>query len=853
MDILITDDSGNVPLVEQRIVQKDDWIVLNGSMTGIPIEAMDYRSHRPSEHRATGPTGVFLDMEWGLDMDWYNRDACWRPYIPLRPEEAGGEPLSDTSSDWFFDFDMTTPYNHLSTGVFIVPEATRDQIHADITKWAWCVEDICSNDPFPPNTTRPPNFDLGTLMHSFSTLEELQAAGGICKRTAVDFLGFLAWWTASVSRWDASLDRHVIAIIKALQLDRFRRRGILIDLERHWQEINLPNLLQHRVPVAYPWTSTLASMPRFTSLSPRVLMAYDQTRSTLTREVHSSELHGLSSDFAIIKRFDHYFQELHAGGRPDPDVEFDDDWSYFIVDFQGWSCRQIPLRVARRYYLHFASSVNSGNLSSTVLFRRWEPLDNFSLEQPLPISVMEDVEESSVVRETREIRELHKYNHAPVDGAHFDLDGRPCYSTQSTDNFIRDKLKRRSRHPGDSTSRRWLQQMTDDQAHFTSASLDISSRGTRSSHPASRLSSDTCSRDHSASPRQRIYPQRRGNSPPDNAVLRQRAIARLRESCAVMMHVDTVWIMPLELDWDLSFLNDSFLLFPDSRTLTRLRYWAVCNPSITDARSLLELAISRNMKFVMATKLSDLKNFKPTATPELSELTKRTYEAGFQEEHLKDINGGAAFRDQYMGKLADILRRPHARALISMGGATAWIAKRYGGSSLVQRFLEGPSAQVTIHHRGAVVSSLFCDETLFHDQVSAQEENLVHGFVSAENPDHHRWLFPTTEILDDYCHHWRGEWTTGCDLIFHNIAKALEQGTAKPMTRKNWKSYLHSPNHGDRRPEVVLTPAHFAKADELLREFPDIWHGKRVADITIPVRFVPSGANQGGFVTDAQV
>jgi len=72
------------------------------------------------------------------------------------------------------------------------------------------------------------------------------------------------------------------------------------------------------------------------------------------------------------------------------------------------------------------------------------------------------------------------------------------------------------------------------------------------------------------------------------------------------------------------------------------------------------------------------------------------------------------------------------------------------------------------------------------------------------------------------------------------------------MTRKGWKSYLHSANHGDRRPEVVLTPAHFAKADEMLHDFPDSWHGKRVTDIVIPIHFDPSGANQGGFVADAQ-
>ena len=178
-----------------------------------------------------------------------------------------------------------------------------------------------------------------------------------------------------------------------------------------------------------------------------------------------------------------------------------------------------------------------------------------------------------------------------------------------------------------------------------------------------------------------------------------------------------------------------------------------------------------------------------------------------------------------------------------MGGPTAWIAKRYGGPSIVQRFMDGPSAQVTVHHRGAVTSSLFYDDPMFHDQISAQEENLVHGFVPAENPEHHRWLFPTTEIMEDYCNHWCGEWTQGCDLIFQNIAKGLERGTAKPMTQKGWKAYLHSPNHGTRCPAVVLTSTHFVRADELLQGFPEAWHGKRIADISVPIPFGLSDGN----------
>ena len=409
------------------------------------------------------------------------------------------------------------------------------------------------------------------------------------------------------------------------------------------------------MPIAYPWSPTLASTPRFTSLSPHVLLAYDQACRAAAREVHSDNLPDLSSDFALIRRFDHYFQELHGEGRPDPNVEFDDDWLYFIVDFQGWSHRQIPLHLVRRYYLLFASSVSVEGQSNVVLFHRWEPLDNFSATQPLSPAIMEDVKESSVVREIGEIRELHKYNHAPVDGSHFDLEGRPFYLACPPDSSRRDN-RGELQHAIEPSLRQWLRQMADDRSRYTPSPSDNSGRGSRTSHPVSRLSSGRRSRGRSASPRQRTYPCCRESSPLDSTALRQRAVARLCECSAVITHADTVWTMPSDLGWNLAFLNRSFLLFPDSRTLTRLHYWAICDSNVMDVRSLLDLAIVRNMRFVMAMKLSDLRIFRPSAAPGLSELTKRTYEAGFQEEHLRDINGGAAFRDQYMGKLADILR-----------------------------------------------------------------------------------------------------------------------------------------------------------------------------------------------------
>ncbi|KIJ92329.1 hypothetical protein K443DRAFT_135317 [Laccaria amethystina LaAM-08-1] len=813
MDILFTDELGNVPSAEFRTIGQTDWIALNGSASAIPVEAMEYRSNVRRDQRSKGPTGVYLEMEWALDLDWYDHNSSWRPYIPLKLDDLCEPAVSKSGHDWFFDFEMSTPWEELSTGVFIVPEDTRATIDGDLLNLTGCIDEITSNHPFPSNSARPPRYDMGLLLRAFDSSEELQVAGCAARRTAVDYLGFLSWWTSSISGWDTELDHHIVAYLKEIQLDRFRKRGVLVDLERDWRHINISNFVRHRVPVAYPWSSSLAVSPRFTILSRIVLQVYDEQRQAAEEELLSSALQGLDNEVATMLRFDHFFQDVGADGRPDPDMEFNDDWRYYVVDFQGWSRRSVPLCVAKEYYVRFGSAIGHEDGSTMVLFRRWEPMDNVTTS-PQAAQPMSMDGSTSMVRGSLEIRELHRSKHAPELGSPFDWNGQSTSRREPFQILSRPLRSRnfQSRNNSSSNSRRWLAQMSTMNNSSEESSL-IEFRPSPSHSPR---------RNRSASPRPHTYRQRRGASP----ILRRQAVETLQEVGAVITYDGSVWNAPPGLEWNVTFYHESVILFPDARTLTRLRYWAITNPEISHMRHLLDLAIARNMRFVMATKIGDLKSFKPAVTSDLAELTKRTYEAGFQEEHLKDFNGGASFRDQYS-----------IWALISMGGPTAWIAKRYGGQAIIQRFMDGPSTQVTVHHRGAVASSVFFEDPLFHDQISAQEENLVHGYVPAENPEHQRWLFPTTDIMEDFCDHWRGEWTEGCDSIFHHIAKSLDRGTAKPLTRKGWRSYLHSTNHGARGPPVYLTPAHFTKVDDLLLAFSDPWHGKRIADISFPVSF----------------
>ena len=314
MDALFVDDLGRVPTAEFRMVGKDSWMALNASSLVIPAEAMDYRMRRADDCHATGPTGIFLEMEWGLDMDWYDHDASWRPFIPLRPDDPGEEALSSSSLDWFFDCEMSMPWVQGIRGGFTIPEHTRSMIDTDLTNWSSCMDEIITNHPYPFDSSHPHPYDRGIIQRGFDTCEELQVAGGIARRTAMDYLGFFAWWTSLISQWEADLDTHTATEIKDLCLSRFRKRGVLVDLEQHWQEINIPNLLMHGVLVTYPWFPSLSMSPRFRCLAPCILQVYNEQRLLTGCEVHSTNFDNWADEFAIIRQYDHFFQEVADSG-----------------------------------------------------------------------------------------------------------------------------------------------------------------------------------------------------------------------------------------------------------------------------------------------------------------------------------------------------------------------------------------------------------------------------------------------------------------------------------------------------------------------------------------------------------
>ena len=809
MEFLPRDGHDLPPSIDFKMINDDLWIGFNSSCDLIPLEASDYisaQTHmtRAAIMKATGPTGTYLEMEWALDADWFDPDAGWRPYLPRAKED---------SAEWFFRLDHNTRVDVDSvSGTYGIAPSTVERMELDLRRFEECVLAIARSSAFPRGGMRPGNYQYDALRGTFTSEEEVEDFGANVKRQALDYLAFITWWTASFSRWDTVLPQSVVSAICDLDLGQYQKRGVLINLERDWRHISLPHLIRQHIPTFIRWREALNAHERFLSVSPKFLRAFEAVRSSsMDGLVLQDDMPEFVADFDIMKNYDEFFQYRVSRASIAPELQFSEEWTYAVVDFQGWMYRVIPLATAREFAKRFGSHFVVRGGRQSIVFRRWEVLD----QEEFGATVNDD----ELVRSQIEIREIHRSFYAPLDRQKFDDNGYPDYGKEAN-------------VPSATTHRpsSWLEAMTS------------------SSHSSSRSSSSGVDRGRTssrASNRPRPYSRPKSRSPPKQDSSRDQLIGRL-QAITNIVGPSVSSSVHVESQWNVAFLEEGVILFPDNRTQIRLRCWAACNRTVQTMEEVIEFAIDKNMRFIIAIPLAALPRFQLSGPPSMKDLTKRTYDTGFQESQLTYTKGRAAFIDQYMGKLADILRRPHARAVITLGGPTSWIARHYGGERLVAEFMAGPSIQVTLHHRGGVDTDAAHQEPVFYDQLSEQEIELIHGYIPLGSPTEDRWAYPTSELFEEFSKHWRGEWNAGCERIMMNIASGLTSGLLAPMTRKEWREYLRGNNRGEHAPPPgsIPTPEDFSAVEnEIDSAFPLRWHGRRVKDIFLPeeLAFTASG------------
>lgn len=289
----------------------------------------------------------------------------WHPFMPLPSRE---------SNEWYYQLDQNTPHNpetaspHLT--IFLRLLSTME---SDLQTLKDCVVAIAKSSIFPARATRPGLYDCTQLKGPFNSIQSLENFGANVKRQALDYLGFLAWWTLSTSGWDLYIPQDLVDRILDFSLEDRPKRGVLIDLERDWQQISIPHLLNHRIPLFYRSTESLQADQRFLSLSPTILRAFNERRrATPDGRVFASDMPEFASEFKIMKDYDEFFQRRVFHNERSPDLELREDWDYAVVDFQGWMYRPIDLETAREFANLFGSHVVCRGNRTSVIFQRWE-------------------------------------------------------------------------------------------------------------------------------------------------------------------------------------------------------------------------------------------------------------------------------------------------------------------------------------------------------------------------------------------------------------------------------------------------------------------------------------------------
>lgn len=853
MDCLYTDSEGIVPTSGREFMVAGEWIALNASAGKIPStetfqRALEDRAFSPLEVAARPP-----GWTWTKQPTWYADRYHWDAWtvVDCFADETANVP-------WYFaDGNMPSVGGD---GKFYFDPDLRSRAEDCLSRLWLCIEAIVSNAPFVSGTEHPAKFNYLRLSSGWDSVKSANAVGEDAKARVKEYLGFLNWWSSSVTYWDAPLEQWMVDYVDSFQLRSLRKRGVLVDIAQHYRTLNVGHLLAEDVPLYYFWMAEMSSHPRFTRLSPMVLQAYHDACESLDKAgVFGAKMVGFQNELELIRDYDEFFQR-----RQDPYsmssptfTDIPSSSKVYICDFEGWKARLLTdtdtiADYSRRY--HF--TIDEGTLGSPVTIWRWRPrIENAGGSQRA------GQEGAGLTRETRrgdrEIREMFKGVYSPPPGKHFDELGRLPFLTRLSDARMiedegdamsvlddsQDLLPRPHWAPASyprlcvprpssplSSDSRWIQSM----AAVASSGPPSRSSSSQAHVPRGQRGGDLLGRRRSASP-VRSSSRSATSLPPQRA----RFVDELRRMGQEFEIIDPLWTSKKPLAWNEDFLEVGYLLIGDEGAQARLRYWASCSPDCSSLSVLLYKAIRWGLPFKIGVKVEDFCRFKPEDVSDTDRVVGKPSSA---VEPPFAYTAQGALKAYYMSRVNDIIRRPHARILIGMGGPEAWLGRKWGGFELVAQFMEGPSPDVYLHRRGNIDSDDEHPMFLYTDEMTPQEIDVIFGCIRSDG-DKDRSLYPSKDVLDEGCYFWTGEWDSRMEDMFVDLTKEILQGTAKFKTPGMWNEYFRRRNRGFRGSKEKLNrvvPESLRRLhSKLLEGFPVDWHKRRIVDIELPEEYRP--------------
>lgn len=383
--------------------------------------------------RELGPTGIILVMDWSLEPDWYNRLVHWRAWIPLD--------WAELATPWYHKYNESVYPEEAREGPNPVYQLSRDWVRIarkDITAVMKCCRMIRSKTDYPSEGPLPVHFSFDRLLDQFKTSYEAEIVAADARCAMLDGLGFLGWWCGiQPTNWEEHLPQEIIETIKSWSPVDRKTRGVLFDIHRDWQEMNIGLLVRKDVPIFYPWTIVEATNPRFSRLSPAFLKAYDSiafdAEGHKTREeIHLADMPGIQPKVHDLSRFDEFLQDGFEGFRSsdyDSSQPVTQHTRVYIKDFYNWKIRLVSSEAHRRMYARrFYSTVIHDGPSSYVMCWRFRPTSSRSstaARQYVPMDVddqsdygddEDDDEWKALAEEDYVVREIYKLNYAPNPG-----------------------------------------------------------------------------------------------------------------------------------------------------------------------------------------------------------------------------------------------------------------------------------------------------------------------------------------------------------------------------------------------------------------------------------------------------
>ena len=383
------------------------WVGLNSDTSLIPQSAIVFRNLPDPGWSIDdfSDSGQTLPFNNARDPDWYRFEEQWAPWTPTS--------FLSQQRPWYDLLKTAVPVEEREGG-WSMADIQCKEYSLDLTQVQACIRYIVDFDEcVSRRMTVPGVFPTSRLANVYPTPKLIQINVAKAKRSVLHGIGWLAWWTMVIGDWEKELSDSAIHQISSLLSTIKSKRGVICDLERDWQTINIPLYLQNKIPFYYLWDFEARADQRFSRLNPGLNLTYWAVRQgttlSLIPDLEEADINKIAQH---ATKLDHFFQEIFAYQNMD-ETPILHTHSVFIIDFEGWKrCPvervEATLALLSKFYHYNVVEEEEDSRYKTVIFWRWrkrEPHEEY-LRRKYKASL--PGEESST-----SIREQYRFDYAP--------------------------------------------------------------------------------------------------------------------------------------------------------------------------------------------------------------------------------------------------------------------------------------------------------------------------------------------------------------------------------------------------------------------------------------------------------